>query len=623
MSNFVKLPVLFFFFFLFISVGFSQPDAPTNLRVAQVSWGKFIFVKLDWKNTSTHSAGYNFFNIYRKKGAISDSGKFRRIYHNIPFDSWRDKFIHRGETYSYYVTAVNMHRESEPSDTVQVTIDSNVTKAIISGIVKNRTTGAAIKNALVTFLPVFGWGMTTVKTDSGGNYYTKVYPGIYILYIRAAGYFSEYYDGVYKIFHAKKIAVKSGDSLSIPIGLSPRIASKIFKLSGSVKDTSGHPVKSWITIFNLTANARSHRFYHSITGSDGNYSVRIRQGDTVIVFARAFNRKYIPEFYNNKRNFLTADRIGIAQNVKNIDFVLEPKQAYNNGITGVVQNSDSIGVEAIVMAIRKNDLRARHSRYTTITDSSGNYSLKNFIPGEYILLTIPQGNYLPTYFKYDGSTTLHYRDADSVVVDSSGVVPGIVFNVNALQDSGAAVISGIVKDNSGNPVDGVIVFAADDNKSIYSFGVTGINGLYSIRGLVPGSYTTSTDLPGYSTAQSNTINLDYVSNYSSNDSFIITPEVITSVQENVPVITGYALNQNYPNPFNPTTTISYQIPTASHVVLKVFNILGKEVATLINANKQAGNYKVIFDANKLASGIYFYQIHAGNFIATRKLVLLK
>jgi hypothetical protein len=83
------------------------------------------------------------------------------------------------------------------------------------------------------------------------------------------------------------------------------------------------------------------------------------------------------------------------------------------------------------------------------------------------------------------------------------------------------------------------------------------------------------------------------------------------------------LFQNYPNPFNPTTVIEYQIPQSSFVSLKAFDALGNEVATLVNEEKSTGIYKVKFDATHLSSGIYFYKLQSGNFIETKKMVLIK
>jgi ligand-binding sensor domain-containing protein len=106
---------------------------------------------------------------------------------------------------------------------------------------------------------------------------------------------------------------------------------------------------------------------------------------------------------------------------------------------------------------------------------------------------------------------------------------------------------------------------------------------------------------------------------------IYNPSGITSVRKenSEKVIVDYSLLQNYPNPFNPNTTIKYSVPKLGFVSIKIYDVLGKEVAALVNENKPAGNYSVQFNANKLVSGIYFYKIESGSYTQTKKLVLLK
>ena len=96
-----------------------------------------------------------------------------------------------------------------------------------------------------------------------------------------------------------------------------------------------------------------------------------------------------------------------------------------------------------------------------------------------------------------------------------------------------------------------------------------------------------------------------------------------NLEEKEKVPTQYTLGQNYPNPFNPFTVIAYQLPSASNITLKVYDVLGKEVAILVNEKKPAGNYEVEFDATNLTSGIYFYTLKAGDYIETRKMILIK
>ena len=100
-------------------------------------------------------------------------------------------------------------------------------------------------------------------------------------------------------------------------------------------------------------------------------------------------------------------------------------------------------------------------------------------------------------------------------------------------------------------------------------------------------------------------------------------KLITDVGDDELLVNEFKLYNNYPNPFNPSTTIKYQIPELSFATFRVYDVLGKEIATLINEEKPAGNYELEFEASSLPSGIYFYRLQAGKFIETKKMVLMK
>ena len=137
------------------------------------------------------------------------------------------------------------------------------------------------------------------------------------------------------------------------------------------------------------------------------------------------------------------------------------------------------------------------------------------------------------------------------------------------------------------------------------------------------------------------VNVEFydIDNDGDNDMFVSTDQDVTLFFESNLSILGvgdpfpnmlpeiFSLSQNYPNPFNPVTTIKYQIPKVSFVTLKVYDVLGNEIATLVNEEKTAGSYKVEFSATGVAiglpSGVYFYVMQADNFIDTKKLVLIK
>lgn len=99
---------------------------------------------------------------------------------------------------------------------------------------------------------------------------------------------------------------------------------------------------------------------------------------------------------------------------------------------------------------------------------------------------------------------------------------------------------------------------------------------------------------------------------------------VTDVKdESAAIPTKYSLNQNYPNPFNPSTVINYQLPEAGNVSLKVYDVLGNEVATLVNEFKQAGVYNAKFANSTLSSGIYLYRLQAGSFVSVKRMMLIK
>jgi hypothetical protein len=113
-----------------------------------------------------------------------------------------------------------------------------------------------------------------------------------------------------------------------------------------------------------------------------------------------------------------------------------------------------------------------------------------------------------------------------------------------------------------------------------------------------------------------------VSSYSSSRTFTTgTTDAVDEVSSALP--REFALMQNYPDPFNPTTVIRYKLPFTCSLTLKVFDVLGREVVTLVDGIKSAGNYFVTFDGNRLSSGLYLYRLEAGSYTATQKMLLVK
>ena len=189
-------------------------------------------------------------------------------------------------------------------------------------------------------------------------------------------------------------------------------------------------------------------------------------------------------------------------------------------------------------------------------------------------------------------------------------VSGMQYNYDPNKDPGSRITSALV---GGKPLYADSTYSVTTNESVpLVLNILGIpfSNLYTFEGLseyeVLSEYVMNTG-PEISAPTPGRINGAIVA---VDKNFNVTPE-------------KYVLNQNYPNPFNPATIISYVIPEAGFVNLKIFNAIGQEVATLINEEKSAGSYKVNFNASNLPSGVYFYRLAAGNYIETKKMVLLK
>jgi hypothetical protein len=147
------------------------------------------------------------------------------------------------------------------------------------------------------------------------------------------------------------------------------------------------------------------------------------------------------------------------------------------------------------------------------------------------------------------------------------------------------------------------------------------NGVYHLPSLPAGSLKIICNRIGF-TNDSAMVNVTSTSNIDSINFYLFRGSVgIKQISSIIP--SKYKLYQNYPNPFNPRTVIGYSLLKNGNVVLKVYDVLGKEVATLVNEKQSPGVYEVTFDGSGLASGMYFYRLTSGDYKATKRFVLVK
>jgi len=209
------------------------------------------------------------------------------------------------------------------------------------------------------------------------------------------------------------------------------------------------------------------------------------------------------------------------------------------------------------------------------------------------------------------------RNGQSMCLRQSGTQFYYLDNTPTLGEPNDAInatgtVQGRIVDTLGHPISGVLVSWGEPFPLVYS----DTGGYFSVT-----EYARRLSLT-FSHSGFTTRNLSVQVWPESTIVIGVTLDRIVGVKE-TEATPSFELRVNYPNPFNPSTMIHFEIPKESYVTLKVYNLLGEEVATLVNEVKKMGGYEVEFNATGFTSGVYFYQINAGNFVSTKKMLILR
>lgn len=302
------------------------------------------------------------------------------------------------------------------------------------------------------------------------------------------------------------------------------------------------------------------------------------------------------------------------------------------GITGrVIFPGGHVVTSGIVRAVKYN---ASNNTIIVVDEaqieSDGTYVLPNITQDSLDVMAYPNDEdkdnisvpaFVPTYYGGTNSPTINWTQSRTLY--PTGNIFDLDVTVYPITGSGGSMIisGGVYKAPPQNGIlPGSIVYAMSGNE-FNGFGIAQNTGLYDVNNISSGSYKMICDRFGYHPVERNivlgSVNLDTINFYMTDISIIgIEPN-----GNNVP--RAYKLDQNYPNPFNPLTNINVDIPKSAFVKLAVYDMLGREIEVLVNESLSAGSYKVTWNAVKYSSGIYFYKIISGDFVETKKMILVK
>jgi len=515
-----------------------------------------------------------------------------------------------------------------------------------------------------TFYGKFRGWRNFIKTDENGDYAIKhLTPGDYIVSATRMewwNYQTLYYDNVSSYDDATPVTVT--DMITTKIDFKFDQAADLGSISGKVvSDADGSPVANafveamWIGSYAGHGGMCFRPSLFAWTDVNGEYKIDMVQEGKYIVLV---HKNGYTEFYDDTQDIEKATEVDVTagQETTGIDFSIPATPDTGSKVSGIVTD-DSTGnpIEgAIVTLFPVMDspcggaFKGKFTLfdfYTTVSDAKGEYMIAGIPEGKYIAVCWASGHIVEFY-----NDKLTPWDADRIELDGSeekagidfALTPGWGFRFHGPGDDLAlGSISGQVMDNEGRYIDGAYISIIDENYQVRATEKTGPDGRYTLGSVPAGDYFIKVDRMPYSTAYyGNVTDLNSATPITVGEAanFAVTgvdvqliPMSATAIGEQGKVSgmpAKFELSQNYPNPFNPTTTIRYALPKASHVTLKMFNLRGELVKTLVNGYQSAQYHQVMWNGSneageKVAAGIYLYQLKAENYKQTMRLILLK
>lgn len=436
------------------------------------------------------------------------------------------------------------------------------------------------------------------KTAADGSYEVSgIPPGKYLVMASAKGFIGEFFDGVTDITLATTVSVQNQqttDGINFTLDAGGAI-------TGTVVDSkTNKPIASALVTIRSSATLSEMA---AKTDEQGNYTITGLATGDYYLFAVAHG--YLGKYYQLDPTQHTPVHVDAPNTTTGIDFALDPavkqgRYRYTGTVVDAVTRQDlSLSLVELVST--------SHAKILTTTTSQN---------GRFELLSDEQMTIRARAIGYIGTYSGNKRNwMESTPLLNGGEVN---FELEKSSEVGFASITGKVLDAKTNaPMTDAWVFGIDVEGNTF-FAVTDQNGSYRMGGLSNGSLDVFISETSYQPTQNGT-SVDGVSmemNLSARRN-----ETTTASQ--TPIPTTVSLSQNYPNPFNPTTSISYDIPASGHASLKVFNLIGKEIATLVSGIKEAGSYRVTWNAENVPSGVYLYKLETNGKTLTRQMILMK
>jgi hypothetical protein len=363
---------------------------------------------------------------------------------------------------------------------------------------------------------------------------------------------------------------------------------QFYSISGTIKEANDTPISG----VEVTFYSNGIIYYSTVTDINGFYIFSdLPEGEDldIILYPRHSDYLFDPidERTQSLKSNLTWDFIGTKR--------------YYIQLSGTIKEANGTPISAVEVSLNKGIL---FEDTITTTDINGFYSFQNLLVGYYSITPSKHG------FAFD-PPSIYINETEETKLDFIGY------------EGSFYIISGIIKDTDNKPISDVRVVLYGDWGAIYDTTTTNSNGFYIFPDLFSEfNYyqITPSHTKYYFDPASRMFDYGLFSDIT-DANFIATTVMSVDKPDELP--SGYSLEQNYPNPFNPSTKIKYTVKESGLVTINLFDVFGREIRKLVNTVQPSGNYEITFDAKDLTSGVYYYKININEFIATKKMLLMK